>query len=992
MEEENNVVLYSLTLFIYDEAGNKITERRSRDFVDSKSYSNYYHELHFAYDKNNRLIEVKDNSGAKIKYGYDCLNNKTYEASRINEENYRRIYYKYDSIGNLIETKQEIKEEDLTRKNSGRAVFAITTYEYDKNGNIIGISTPKGHKIKQCYDSLDRVTVKEEIDKESGIFRRYEYGYDKSGNITFIKDTNNNTRSYNYDYQHRLTHFTNENGHTTRLFYDKNSRIIKEVLPEQYDKDIDDGAGVTIKYDPWDRVKEIRNPLGQLTKENHYDSLGNIKEAVDGLNNKVEFTYNLAGLMKKVITPNSREKGRAAQSYSYDSRGNIIGICDGNGNETRYNLDDWGRITEIINPDGSIEKYTYDYAGNINSTQDGNGNIIEYVYNSINKVKEIKDQQGESKYFYYDLEENLKETVDRNGNYLYYGYNIDKNITYRKDGQGTLWETFEYNKDGTLSLAKTLGMAYSYSYTKDLKLKSKATCGRSLLAYEYNKNGNIESIEDISGKAARYSYDNAGRVETVYDEDKTMASYSYNSDDSISSIVYGNKVTTKYSYDGDKNITSLLTETSTGEVLIDYNYVYDLNGNRLQKVGSKHQSHYTYDSLNRLSSARYKTPSKSLEESFTYDKAGNRLSKTSNNIVEKYKYSAKNQLLELEKPTGTIRFSYDKEGNLTKEHHPEGITSYNYNSFNQTTKVETKEGNTLVSRYDAEGLRVEIEENERLTRFIFNKENIIAELDKDNNVIVRLTRGHEVIGSEIEETRFYYHQEEQGSTAYITNEKEEIENSYFYDAFGVLLEAEGEVPNRITYTGQQYDSVTQQYYLRARNYNPVIGRFTQEDTYRGDGLNLYDYCHSNPVIYYDPSGYMYCGSKKNSFDKKGNIKRFEVTDYDDFRNRSIKGDNLEGHELLQHAYLRDQYLAPNNLSKNRLSSNASKNNPVIALDRETHKIVNKLQQEIVPVTGVKGRQHIEANIRVLRYLNIPRKKVNKLAKKAVKHALDLGIF
>ncbi|EQB90147.1 hypothetical protein M918_01305 [Clostridium sp. BL8] len=157
-------------------------------------------------------------------------------------------------------------------------------------------------------------------------------------------------------------------------------------------------------------------------------------------------------------------------------------------------------------------------------------------------------------------------------------------------------------------------------------------------------------------------------------------------------------------------------------------------------------------------------------------------------------------------------------------------------------------------------------------------------------------------------------------------------------------------------------------------------------------MNLYDYCHSNPVIYYDPSGYMYCGSKKNSFDKKGNIKRFEVTDYDDFRNRSIKGDNLEGHELLQHAYLRDQYLAPNNLSKNRLSSNASKNNPVIALDRETHKIVNKLQQEIVPVTGVKGRQHIEANIRVLRYLNIPRKKVNKLAKKAVKHALDLGIF
>ena len=46
-----------------------------------------------------------------------------------------------------------------------------------------------------------------------------------------------------------------------------------------------------------------------------------------------------------------------------------------------------------------------------------------------------------------------------------------------------------------------------------------------------------------------------------------------------------------------------------------------------------------------------------------------------------------------------------------------------------------------------------------------------------------------------------------------------------------------------------------QYYLRARYYNPVIGRFTQEDSYRGDGLNLYAYCANNPVIYYDPSGY-----------------------------------------------------------------------------------------------------------------------------------------
>lgn len=36
---------------------------------------------------------------------------------------------------------------------------------------------------------------------------------------------------------------------------------------------------------------------------------------------------------------------------------------------------------------------------------------------------------------------------------------------------------------------------------------------------------------------------------------------------------------------------------------------------------------------------------------------------------------------------------------------------------------------------------------------------------------------------------------------------------------------------------------------------PVLGRFMQEDVYQGDGLNLYAYCHNNPVMYYDPSGY-----------------------------------------------------------------------------------------------------------------------------------------
>ena len=66
---------------------------------------------------------------------------------------------------------------------------------------------------------------------------------------------------------------------------------------------------------------------------------------------------------------------------------------------------------------------------------------------------------------------------------------------------------------------------------------------------------------------------------------------------------------------------------------------------------------------------------------------------------------------------------------------------------------------------------------------------------------------------------------------------------------------DGELSNRLTYTGQMFDGATGQYYLRARFYHPEVGRYMQEDVYRGDGLNLYAYCANNPVMYYDPSGY-----------------------------------------------------------------------------------------------------------------------------------------
>ncbi|WP_046234871.1 polymorphic toxin-type HINT domain-containing protein, partial [Paenibacillus algorifonticola] len=65
----------------------------------------------------------------------------------------------------------------------------------------------------------------------------------------------------------------------------------------------------------------------------------------------------------------------------------------------------------------------------------------------------------------------------------------------------------------------------------------------------------------------------------------------------------------------------------------------------------------------------------------------------------------------------------------------------------------------------------------------------------------------------------------------------------------------------IRYSGEFYDAEVGLYYLRARYYDPYVGRFISEDTYKGRAneplsLNRYTYVLNNPLIYIDPTGHV----------------------------------------------------------------------------------------------------------------------------------------
>ena len=698
-----------------------------------------------------------------------------------------------------------------------------------------------------------------------------QYAYDAAGNVLkqAILGTDGECleSSTRYDLKDRATHRTNPAGGVTRYLYDRNDRLRKEINPYGYEPENDDGAGAAYTYDSRGNRLRTTNALGEVVQELSYNLRNQPVIQKDTFGNRTELSYELDGKIKDVrrLGNGNRNHQRILQQYEYNARGQITGVVDGNRNPISYDVDSWGRITGIGFVDGVKEGYEYTPAGQVSRTIDGNGNAVQYRYNSLGKVSERIDQLGFTETFRYDEEGNLSLHIDRDGRQLQRACNVFGQPVYEKasdaEGKHTNISTWHYDSLGRVTRAVCDGKSYEYIYDAYGNLKEKRSNGKRLVSYAHDRAGQITEIRDPAGVSTRYEYDILGRRSRIFNDDGLEVRYGYDALNRIRHIRYGNGVETAYTYDGDGNIRTL--ETRAGEnVLLSFAYRYDGNGNRTAKTGTQAALGGITTGNNALDlSYAYDVRGQLLEERrngasvcYAYDKAGNRIRKTDAQGEIRYLYNEKNQLVEEESPADRKQFSYDRQGGIIEEKNAAGIRRFSYNSRHQQTRVETETGNVQENRYDAEGLRFELLENGRRTSFVYHDGELLQEEGREEQgTSYHLGAGMEAFrrGQELS----YYHRDEQLSTTFITGGHGDVLNSYQYDAFGIPLDTTEQLNNRIRYTGQQYDDVTGQYYLRARYYNPVAGRFMQEDVYQGDGLNLYAYCGNNPVVYDDPSGY-----------------------------------------------------------------------------------------------------------------------------------------
>jgi RHS repeat-associated protein len=118
--------------------------------------------------------------------------------------------------------------------------------------------------------------------------------------------------------------------------------------------------------------------------------------------------------------------------------------------------------------------------------------------------------------------------------------------------------------------------------------------------------------------------------------------------------------------------------------------------------------------------------------------------------------------------------------------------------------------------------------------------------------------------------KLYYHANRQYSVTAMTDSSGAVVERYAYSPYGVTTilapngmttRATSAVGNSYMYTGRRLDkefATTSEdtiYYYRARYYAPHLARFTTRDPKKYiDGMSVYEYVGSTPVVIVDPSG------------------------------------------------------------------------------------------------------------------------------------------
>lgn len=740
-----------------------------------------------------------------------------------------------------------------------------TTYQYDKYGRLTKTTYPVvNNQSGDTFRIEDIVDFRDQVIDNSPNYMDSENKYvittrvDAKTKITRIRD---NAASHD-----QVTHSFYDGFGNLILYGQYDGYTDQQLVMQQYHYDImtrpeyvvDTYGNVsTLAYDGWGRPYEAIDPFGNLYRTDYdiinrkntsyFVAAGDIASfrsnpaANTFKKNVLESYFDVWGreITRKAYPNWPSTNVTVEENIEYDYLGNLIGYTDPNRSRTSYTYDKLNRLTSVRDPLNQTTSYQYNLLGILKATVQTDGSTTwttSKEYDETGFLKMSADAANNQDVFTRNILGQIAVRKDANHNTINYSYDeIGRTLT--KDVNDTMLKNeYHFSTFGPL-----VQREYYYGYNiknvvNEYDILGNQTYKRvvydivdAVIQHKYDYQSKLLRVTDPFNFVTQYKYDKTrvNRVQmngalAVNNADNANTSYEYEADGKIKSITYptlanGTVIKSEYTYDSIGRLLKVVNKKNA-TIISEYQYTYDLNGNIKTVIDGTGTTSYDYDKLNRLTKV---TRPSGQTINYTYDARGNRSSFSSSGLAQSYS----------------------------------DITS-TYNEWDQLESTR-KDGLTTNYVYEMQGLRLSKETDTSATRYVYNNNGkVISESDETNQAIAHYVWGPDRLLAKKDVAsgkNYFYLYNGHGDVVQMIDPTGQVINSYQYDEWGNILAQQEQIQNSFKYAGEIHDDETGYYYLRARYYDPVDGRFISKDTYEGQivnplSLNMYTYVENNPVF------------------------------------------------------------------------------------------------------------------------------------------------
>jgi RHS repeat-associated protein len=643
-------------------------------------------------------------------------------------------------------------------------------------------------------------------------------------------------------------------------------------------------------------TKSIVYPDGSATSTTYSGSTSTI---IDPAGKTRILGYDALGHLSAVTEdPGAAPHLNYSTTYTYNALDDLLTVTQGSQTRT-FAYDSLSRLTSATNPESGTANYTYSVPGTVCSgdpssvcTRTDARGITTYYdqhpngspcpYDALNRLvcKSYSDGTPAAQFFYDESSATLGSWAS--GSLAHPNGRLTHTITVNSSGTILTGTAQDYDQMGRVA------DFYQYFPTG---------CGNNPVCssnYHYEYTGEVNQWTHPAGYTLTNTISPARRITEISSSlnDAThppalAQSITYTAWGALSTLVNGapgGGTGAQETYQYNNRLQPVMIELgTTGNHTADYCLVYNYysgawnplscttpsqgttnNGNVMgywyqdyvNPSSFSHKASYTYDGVNRLSTATAKTLAGSTiwSQTYSYDQWGNG-SCSGTGLCPSLTYNSQhnNRLATI----GNYSFSYDAAGNLTYD--PSNLSAHTYQWDAEGRVASVDSGSTWSFTYNALGHRVQWASPSGGELHLFDPEgNWLG--NANSYTLVRF--GERPLALYEGSQTYFNHVNALGSTSMFTNQTGGPQEDMLFYPWGDVWKSQGTGGYNFAYLPYRDLSTTTDI-TTARFISPNFGRWLSPDPLGGQlidpqTLNKYAYVRNNPTTLTDPLGLYVC--------------------------------------------------------------------------------------------------------------------------------------